>query len=98
MEADDFPFGARRATPDERAANERALARMKDLFPRLPKRDVVGFLINVTAFPFNSLIAAVNQAAELSRRAHKDVHRAYIISDRDIDSGVRYLRRKYPQW
>lgn len=87
----------RRATPDEQAANERQLVRLLRLFPRLPKRDVYDFLVSCTAYPFNSLQAAVDQAAELSRLAHKSVQRAYLESDRIMERAMRQVRRKYPE-
>jgi hypothetical protein len=73
-------FG-RIATPFEKAANERALARLFELFPRLPKRDVGDFLLNCSAYPFADIPYLVHkQLSELSRRCHKDVTRAYRLS------------------
>jgi hypothetical protein len=85
----------RKATPMEQAANERALARLRKLFPRLPKVEVGAFLIDCTAYPFAPLTYCVHkQAAELSRRAHKDVARAYLIVDRDTRASLRHMNRE----
>lgn len=82
-------MNSRPATPIEREANLRALARIKQLFPRLPKRDYGSFLVSVTAYPFASLPYCVHkQLAELSRRAHKDVARAFRISDADMHTAL----------
>lgn len=84
------------ATPTERADNERALARLHRLFPRLPKKETAEFLIECTAFPFNSLPGAVEQAAELSRRCGKSVERAYLTAHRDMDREMRSFNRRHP--
>lgn len=84
------------ATPDERAANERALARLFKLFPRLPKAKVGDFLIECTAYPFAPLAYCIEQAAELSRRCSKSVERAYFTSYRDLDRAMRRLNRDNP--
>ncbi len=81
---DDNELRGRRATPAERERNERELNRLKQLFPSLPRARWVDFLVEVTAFPFNSLPEAIAQAAALSRAAHKDPRRAYIESDRSM--------------
>jgi hypothetical protein len=93
MKTEDDILGRRLATPLEREANERALVRLRQLFPRLPKADAGEFLINCTAFPFAPLTYCVHkQAAELSRRAHKDVSRAWQISYADLERSARHMR------
>lgn len=78
-------MNGRPATTLEREANLRALANLRRMFPRLPQRDVGDFLINCTAYPFAPLTYCINvQCAELSREAHKDVTRAYRISNESL--------------
>ncbi len=79
---------------EQQDANQRALSRMKRLFPALPKSGYYDFLVECTAFPFNSLIDAMEQCDKLSKRAHKDVRRAYRTVDNDINKAHEKYKKK----
>jgi hypothetical protein len=76
---------ARKATPEEKALNEVALAKLLKAYPNLTE-DVVGnFLVEATAFPFNSVPAAVEQALTYAEASGGDYEKAINLSNEEFD-------------
>lgn len=80
---------ARKATPEERAENEAALARLQKAYPNLGDADIHDFLMNATAYPAASLPYCVDQAMKLVERSGGDWRKACDIAEEKMFKQAR---------
>ena len=88
----------RRATPEEQALNEVALAKLLAAYPNLTEDKVGNFLVEATAFPFNSLPAAVEQAIGYAETSGGDYKKATKLSHEEFDRAWEAGRPDRERW
>jgi len=77
---------SRIATPEERTENLAALEEIKRLFSTIEDQEIGEFLINATAYPFDSLIGCMPKIRELAEKSNGDWRKAIDVSYEEIDS------------
>jgi hypothetical protein len=82
----------RKATPEEKASNMNALTQLLAAYPNLTEDKIGDFLMNATAFPFNSLPDAVKQAIEYAEASGGDYEKAINLSNEEFDKNWEATR------